>query len=121
MNLLEEFFRNPGPEYLLEQRARKATRRERKEHLAKVAALGCVVCRNEGLGASPASAHHINCKTMGRKASDFETIPLCPNHHQNADGTPKFYGHIAVHRSLKDFEARYGTERELLKQTLAEL
>ena len=95
----------------------KATR----EHLAKVAALGCVACRNEGLGETPAQAHHINCHAMGRKASDFETIPLCHPHHQEADGTAKFQGHIAVHRSLEDWEARYGTERQLLEQVLREL
>lgn len=92
-----------------------------REHLARVAALGCCVCRNEGLGDTPASAHHINCGAMGRKASDFETIPLCPSHHQYADGTAKYGGHIAVHRGLESFEARYGTERELLEQTLREL
>ena len=95
----------------------KATR----DHLAKVAALGCVVCRNEGLGDSPAHAHHINCHAMARKASDFETIPLCHPHHQAADGTATFQGHIAVHRSLEEFERRYGTERELLEQVLAQI
>jgi len=88
----------------------------RKAHLARVAALGCVVCRNEGLGETPAQAHHINCGTMGRKASDFETIPLCPTHHQYSG-----HGHIAVHDGLESFEARYGSERELLAQVLIEL
>lgn len=90
-------------------------------HLARVAALGCIVCRNEGLGESPAAAHHINAHAMGRKASHFETIPLCPPHHQYADGTARYAGHIAVHVSLVEFERRYGTERDLLAQTLAEI
>jgi hypothetical protein len=92
-----------------------------KRHMAAVAALGCVICRNEKLGPTPASAHHINCSTMGRKASDWEVIPLCPEHHQYADGTAKFKGHIAVHRGLKSFEARYGSERWLLAQVQREL
>ena len=95
--------------------------RDAKRHLDRVAALGCVVCRNEGLGETPASAHHINCHAMARKASDYETIPLCPAHHQDADGTRKYGGHIAVHRGLETWEERYGTERELLAQTLREL
>lgn len=92
-----------------------------KRHMARVAALGCVVCRNEGLGVTPASAHHINCATMGRKADDFETIPLCPVHHQDGDGTERFKGHIAAHKGLESFEARYGTEQEFLEQTLRDL
>lgn len=92
-----------------------------KKHLGRVAALSCIVCRNEGLGPTPANAHHINAKTMGRKSSDFETIPLCPVHHQYGDGSARYQGQIAVHRSLREFEARYGTEAELLAQTLREL
>jgi Recombination enhancement, RecA-dependent nuclease len=92
-----------------------------RKHLEKVASLGCIVCRNLGLGETPANAHHINCKGMAMKSDDFETIPLCSGHHQYADGTAKFQGHIAVHKSLEKFEERYGTERELLEQTLIEL
>jgi hypothetical protein len=94
---------------------------EERADLARVASLGCVVCRNENLGETPAHAHHINCGTMGRKASDFETIPLCPVHHQDGDGTPRYGGHIAVHRGLRAFEARYGKEQELLEQVRREL
>lgn len=97
------------------------TTRAEKAHLARIGSLPCIVCRNEGLGDTPANAHHINCGTMGRRASDFETIPLCKNHHQDADGTAKFGGHIAVHRGLESFEARYGTERNLLAQVRREL
>jgi hypothetical protein len=92
------------------------TRADGKSHLARVAALTCVVCRNEGLGKTPAQAHHINCATMGRKSSDFETIPLCPTHHQYSG-----HGQLAVHDGPERWEARYGTERELLAQTLCEL
>ncbi len=53
---------------------------------------------------------------MGRKSSDFETIPLCPTHHQYSG-----HGEIAVHDGLESWEARYGTERELLIQTWDEL
>jgi len=47
-----------------------------KEHLARVASLGCIVCR------APAIVHHITGgKSQSRKAPHSETIPLCPRHH----------------------------------------
>ena len=91
-----------------------ATKAERN-HMGAVAALGCVVCRNLGFGETPAEVHHIGNGTLGKKASNFETIPLCDAHHRNG-------GHgVAVHAGRKTFEARYGTERELLEQTRREL
>jgi hypothetical protein len=92
-----------------------------REHLAKVAAMGCIVCRNENLGESPAAIHHINCGAMGRRSSHRQAIGLCKPHHQDADGTSKYGGQIAVHRGLESFEKRYGTEEELLAQTLREI
>ena len=91
-----------------------ATKAER-DHMGAVAALGCVVCRNLGFGETPAEVHHIGNGTLGKKASNYETIPLCDAHHRNG-------GHgVAVHAGRKTFEARYGTERELLEQTRREL
>ena len=91
-----------------------ATKAER-DHMGAVAALGCVVCRNLGFGETPAEVHHIGNGTLGKKASNYETIPLCDVHHRNG-------GHgVAVHAGRKTFEARYGTERELLEQTRREL
>lgn len=81
------------------------------DHMIRVRALGCIVCRNQGKRNSPASAHHINSHTMGGKASDFDTIPLCPFHHQHGP-----FGE-AVHNGKRTFEARHGTEQELLEQT----
>jgi len=82
-----------------------------KNHMDAVRELGCIVCKREGLGFTPASAHHINCRTMGRKASDFETIPLCPTHHQTGGMG------VAVHAGKRTWERIYGTEAELLEHT----
>ena len=91
-----------------------ATKAER-DHMGAVAALGCIVCRNLGFGASPAEVHHIGNGTLDKKASNYETIALCPSHHRNG-------GHgVAVHAGRKAFEANFGTERELLEQTRREL
>ena len=85
------------------------------EHIARVVAAGCIVCRNLGYGETPAEAHHIGNGTMGKRADNYSVIALCPNHHRHG-------GHgVAVHAGRKEFEARYGTEKELLEQTRREM
>lgn len=83
---------------------RRANKAER-EHLDRVAGLGCIVCGR------PAGIHHITTGVgMGQRASHFETIPLCPDHHQHG-------GHgVAIHAGKKTWEARFGTELELLEK-----
>ena len=83
--------------------------RAEREHKARVAELGCIICRR------PAAVHHINVEGIGRRATDYETIPLCGDHHQNGG-----YG-VAVHAGRVAFEAAYGTERELLALAMGEL
>ncbi|AUR89854.1 recombination enhancement RecA-dependent nuclease [Vibrio phage 1.133.O._10N.222.51.E4] len=83
-----------------------------KAHIEKVVSLGCVVCSELGIQDSPAEAHHIGNGTMGKKASNFEVIPLCPSHHRLGG-----YG-VAVHAGRKAFESAYGTERGLLEIVL---
>jgi hypothetical protein len=54
-----------------------------KLYMSKIADLGCIICSKMGFPNSPAELHHIKDKTgMGRKASNFEIIPLCPRHHR---------------------------------------
>lgn len=77
--------------------------------------MGCIACRNMGFTNSPAEAHHIGNGTMGKRASNFEVIALCPTHHRHG-------GHgVAVHAGRKAFEASHGTEMDLLEQTRREL
>ena len=87
-----------------------------KDYLDRVASLGCIVCRNLGHGETPAHVHHIRTgKGMGQRASNYETIPLCPTHHQQG-------GHgVAIHAGQKTWEANFGTELELLEQVKMEL
>jgi hypothetical protein len=87
-----------------------------REHMARVAALGCVVCRNLGLGPTPAEVHHPlkNGKRIGYKV----TIPLCTLHHRSG---VKNEIHVSRHPWRKAFESRYGTEQQLLEQTQREL
>ena len=83
-----------------------------KAHLNRVAEMGCCVCRNEGLGASPAEIHHIRTGYgVSQRAPHTEVLPLCYVHHRSKAG-----GQIGYHYSPAEFEARYGTELELLEQ-----
>lgn len=50
---------------------------------------------------------------MGRKASNFEVLPLCGDHHQHGG-----YG-VAIHAGIDGFEKNFGTEKELLEQVKA--
>lgn len=74
-----------------------------KEYMKDVRELGCLIC------GSPASAHHIRTE---RIRNDFLTIPLCPEHHQGA---------FSIHSSKRQFEDIFGSELELLAETIEKL
>ena len=80
------------------------------DYMGKVADLGCIVCLNNGYFDTPAEIHHIGNGTMGKKATNHETIPLCVEHHRKGNNG------VAVHAGRKSFEANFGTEQELLAQ-----
>jgi hypothetical protein len=84
--------------------------------MTATAALTCVVCRNEGLGESPAELHHPRFLAGGgQRSSHMDVIPLCALHHRLGSwGT-------AYHAGPEEFERRYGTEADLLAQTKREL
>ena len=92
--------------------SKNATTAERK-WMGRVAELGCVVCRNSGFGETPALVHHIREGQGGaQRASNWLVIPLCPPHHVGGD---------SIHNDRQNFQARYGTELDLLAQTIMEL
>lgn len=85
-----------------------------KQHIARVVALGCVVCRNLGFPDSPAEAHH--CKGSefnsgyGLKSSNRDVVGLCGTHHRlGANG-------VAYHAGPESFERNFGTQHALLDQ-----
>lgn len=60
---------------------------EAKRYLADAARLPCCVC-----GATPVVCHHpIMGRHSQRKASDFDVIPLCPQHHDHLHRSPDFW------------------------------
>ena len=79
-------------------------------HLSKVAELGCIVCFNNGYEDTPAEIHHIGNSAMGKRATNYETIPLCHIHHRTGG-----YG-VAVHSGRAQWEVNFGDEQDLLEQ-----
>lgn len=79
---------------------------EEKRHLNRVAQLGCLIC------GSPAQVHHIGTH-LGGGRDHQRVIPLCAMHHSQG-----IYG-TSLHAGKKAFEAKFGTEEELLDQVNA--
>ncbi len=82
-----------------------------REHMGRVAASGCILCRRLGYGDTMPEIHHIRTRTgAGKRASHFDVIGLCPEHHRGQTG---LHG-----MGRKAFERHYGvTELELLAET----
>jgi len=78
-----------------------------KKHMAKVAAIGCIVCRHYMGVFSPASVHHIEGKTS--PGAHYNVIPLCPEHHQHGEHGP------ARHKNKAEFVEAFGEEYFLKK------
>ena len=81
-----------------------------KAHLSKVASLGCIVCKRMGYEGTPAEIHHPRRGTgLGQRASHYDAIPLCPEHHR---------GNTGIHGlGTKGFPKRWGfTESDLLDE-----
>lgn len=78
------------------------TTKAEKQHMSRVAELGCAVCRRMGYAGTPAELHHKRAGTgAGRRSSHMEVIPLCPEHHRGKTGVhglgtkgfPKHWGY----------------------------
>ena len=93
---------------------RAPTAAERK-HMGRVAALGCILCDHLGLGATPARVHHVREDQGGaQRASNYLTVPLCPEHHTGKTGLHGL--------GTRAFERTYGlSELDLLALTLERL
>ena len=83
-----------------------ATKAER-EHMGKVAALGCQACAVLGYPDTPCEIHHLD-----RARIHTRVIGLCAYHHRHG-------GHgEAVHNGTPTWEAKFGTQEELLAKVL---
>lgn len=85
-----------------------------RQHLNKVAALGCIACYQQGTPGTPAEIHHPRAGTgMGKRASHYDAIPLCAMHHRGTAGLSV----PSIHGSKNAFIEAFGTEAELLELT----
>ena len=77
---------------------------------------GCIVCRRLGYGETPAEWHHLRFGMgAGQRNWNLVGIALCPAHHRQG-------GHaVAYHAGPDAWQKLYGTELELLNQTIEEL
>ena len=55
-----------------------------KDYQARVRDLGCIICKEMGLGKTPAAIHHVESIRDG--LSEYAVIPLCYDHHQGPEG-----------------------------------
>ncbi len=72
--------------------------------------IGCVACMKDGNFNPHVSIHHVDGRT--KPGCHQLVLPLCSGHHQ--DGTGEDKSLIAVHPWKARFEARYGTQAELM-------
>lgn len=83
-------------------RRRKPTPEE-ADHLARVAALGCLIC------GAKAEIHHVrDGQGMGQRASHMRVLPLCSLHHRTGGMG------VAFHGGPRTWQAIHGTEATLL-------
>lgn len=94
-----------------------------KEHMSRVAALGCIVCFNAGREYVPCEIDHI-LDQKNRDRNHMRVIGLCPIHHRTGilhRDPSGFTGwqrwrEVGYHQAPREFTRRYGTKRELLLQ-----
>lgn len=92
------------------------TPKQRRARFETLEQYGCVVCRREYGVISPAEIHHLKghpWSSMGKRASDEHTIPLCPVHHRHGSRPT---GDVGYHQSPREFEQRYGSQAALLQE-----
>lgn len=85
---------------------------DEKRFMDRMGKLPCIACLKDGWTNHTISLHHIDGRT--KPGAHLLVLPLCAGHHQ--DGTGPNTTLIAVHPYKARFEARYGTQRELLAE-----
>ncbi len=78
----------------------------------RLASIGCIACRKDGIFNGLVSIHHIDGRT--KPGAHRRVLPLCFQHHQGGDGETV----IPVHPWKARFEAKYGKQSELLDDCL---
>lgn len=87
---------------------------EEARFMDRMGSLPCIACLKDGWTNEVISLHHLDGRT--KPGAHFLVLPLCAEHHQQDDSDPR--GRISVHGRKATFEARYGTQRELLAECI---
>lgn len=90
---------------------------EEARFMDQMGKLPCIACLKDGWENHEISLHHIDGRT--KPGAHFLVLPLCAGHHQAGTGPNPTL--IAVHPDKARFEARYGTQRKLLAESIAML
>lgn len=85
------------------------TKAERLHH-DRIASLGCIACRLDGIHTPLVSLHHVDGRT--KPGCEMKVLPLCFLHHQGGDGVE----FVSVHPWKTRFIKRYGTQESLLEK-----
>lgn len=99
--------------------APKHQRAHESERIRMFQRIGCIACKHDGRFNPGFDVHHLT--EGGRRLGHWFTIPLCPWHHRGVlECRPVYVTTQDVHRDIpslaisrRDFEAKYGTQREL--------
>jgi len=76
----------------------------------RVAELGCIACRKDGILNPWVSIHHCDGRT--KPGAHRKVIALCAPHHQTGGESAP-----AIHPWKARFEAKYGTQEQLMAET----
>lgn len=90
---------------------KRAATNEEERWLKAICEFGCVACWLDGSPWREPAVHHI--LRGGRRMGHLHSLPLCdPGHHQSGQQ----FGMISRHPWKAQFEAKYGTEQQLLER-----
>jgi hypothetical protein len=89
-----------------------------RDHLERVASLGCCVCRRLGHGYVPAQVHHV-AEGSGLR-SNWSVVPLCEPHHDPHRTGSGFHG-MGTKRFCSAFRVPGESEYGLLIWTIEDL
>jgi hypothetical protein len=81
-----------------------------KKQWDRIAALGCIACLQDGIFNDYVSIHHVDGRT--KAGCHKKVLALCGSHHQTGGQEAP-----AIHPYKAQFEAKYGTQLELMEKT----
>ncbi|WP_263079257.1 Ref family protein [Endozoicomonas sp. Mp262] len=83
---------------------------KRQQYKNLAASIGCLACEKMNMPGTPAQLHHPRAgQGMAQRASDYDVIPLCREHHQGSV--------LSVHMTPVEFKFLFGTEQQLSDET----